>query len=320
VTRFGQLVIGPPGAGKTTYVAGMADLLRGLGRKVAVVNLDPANESIVAAADGAGGSRPEIDIAELVQLEEAMEELKLGPNGGLIYCMEFLNKNFSWLEERVAKLEPSTYLMIDCPGQVELYTTNSAVRDVVEKLMKLDVRLTAVNMVDAHYCSDPGKFISVCLTSLTTMMQIELPHINLLSKVDMVEKYGKLQFNLDYYTEVMDLEYLLDCFPEDNFTKKYRALNKALTGLITDYSLVNFVPVTVKSKERMLAVSQLVDKANGYVFGSGEERNLRNILGSALGGADFEWAKTGDIRTQYMEEDQIANDLDKVDIGPEFQV
>jgi len=28
-------------------------------------------------------------------------------------------------------------------------------------------------------------------------------------------------------------------------------------------SLVNFLPITVKSKERMLAASQVVDKANG---------------------------------------------------------
>ena len=38
-----------------------------------------------------------------------------------------------------------------------------------------------------------------------------------------------------------------------------------------------------------------------YVFGSGEERNMRAMMGSALGGADFEWAKTGDLRTEYME-------------------
>jgi hypothetical protein len=30
-----------------------------------------------------------------------------------------------------------------------------------------------------------------------------------------------------------------------------------------------------------------------YVFGTGEERNLRAMMGSALGGADFEWAKAG---------------------------
>jgi len=317
VTRFGQLVIGPPGAGKTTYVGHMTELLRGLKRKVAIVNLDPANENV--------DYNPEIDISELVQLQEVMETMKLGPNGALIYCMEFLRENYSWVVGRLGELEASTYVMFDCPGQVELYTTNTAVKDIVCRLIKDDVRLAAVHLVDSHYCSDPAKFISVCLTSLTTMLQIELPHINLLSKVDLVEKYGKLQFNLDYYTEVLDLDYLLDCFPEDNFTKKHRSLNKAMVGLISDYSLVNFVPVTVKSKERMLAVSHLVDKANGYVFGSGEERSLRNLMGCALGGTDFEWAKTGDLRTEYMNEEEeerekMGNDLDKVNIDPQFQV
>ena len=69
-----------------------------------------------------------------------------------------------------------------------------------------------------------------------------------LLQVDLVEKYGKLQFSLDYYTDVMDLEYLVDTFPEDNFTKKYKLLNVALTGLISNYSIVNFVPITVKEK------------------------------------------------------------------------
>ena len=92
---------------------------------------------------------------------------------------------------------------------------------------------------------------------------MELPHVNLLSKVDMVEKYGKQQYNLDYYTDVLDLEYLLEHMPDDPFTSKYRSLNTALTGLIADYSLVNFLPVTVKSREMLLAVSQQVDKANG---------------------------------------------------------
>ena len=41
---FGQIVIGPPGSGKTTYCNGMAQLLRNLGRSVAILNIDPANE------------------------------------------------------------------------------------------------------------------------------------------------------------------------------------------------------------------------------------------------------------------------------------
>ena len=41
---FGQVVIGPPGSGKTTYCHGMGQFLSQLGRKVAIVNLDKALE------------------------------------------------------------------------------------------------------------------------------------------------------------------------------------------------------------------------------------------------------------------------------------
>lgn len=34
------------------------------------------------------------DIRDLVSLEDVMEELKLGPNGGLICCMEYVELNF----------------------------------------------------------------------------------------------------------------------------------------------------------------------------------------------------------------------------------
>ncbi len=30
--------------------------------------------------------------------------------------------------------------------------------------------------------------------------------VNVLSKVDLVEKYGKLHFNIDFYTDVLDLK------------------------------------------------------------------------------------------------------------------
>jgi len=36
---------------------------------------------------------------------------------------------------------------------------------------------------------------------------------------------------------------------------------------------------------------------------------------------DFEWAKTGDLRAEYMgTSETLGNDLDKVDIDPQFQV
>jgi GTPase SAR1 family protein len=322
---FGQVIIGPPGSGKTTYCNGMAQFLRGLGRKTCIVNIDPANDNVPYEAD--------IDIADLIQLEEVMESLKLGPNGGLIYCMEFLEKNLCWLTERLDKVRDA-YLLIDCPGQVELYTHNDALKNIIRSLEKLGVRLCAVNLVDSHYCSDPSKFISVCLTCVNTMLQIELPHINVLSKIDQVEKFGKLQFNIDFYTEVLDLHYLTDTLPDDPFTKKYKKLNEAITDLVQNYSLVNFVPLSVNSKERMFVVKNAIDRANGYCFGSEEERSLRQMTTSAFGQVDFEYAKTGDIREHFMDLDgeeasrenrkkpkvSLGNGLDDIDMEPGFQI
>ena len=55
----------------------------------------------------------------------------------------------------------------------------------------------------------------------------------------MVEKYGKLQFNIDFYTEVLDLRYLTDAMADDPFMAKYKKLNEALTELVENYSLVS---------------------------------------------------------------------------------
>ena len=40
------------------------------------------------------------------------------------------------------------------------------------------------------------------------MMSLELPHINILSKIDLVETQGELAFNLEYYSEVCLLCFL----------------------------------------------------------------------------------------------------------------
>jgi len=317
--RFGQLVIGPPGSGKTTYCDGMAQFLRTLGRPVAIVNLDPANDELPYKAD--------IDISDLVRLEEVMDEYHLGPNGGLVYCMEFLSKNFEWLSDKImSMLEEDRYLLIDCPGQVELYTHNDSVKNVATRLEKeLNLRLSAVHLVDSHYCSDASKFISVCMTSLNAMLQMEMPHVNVLSKVDTIEKYGKLNFNIDYYTEVLDLEHLVDSMPDDPFfSSKFKKLNAAITDLVQNYSLVSFVPLSVDNKQRMMNVKNAIDKANGFTFGPEEERGMKQLLAYSAD-SNFEYAKTADIREDIMgaeegKREKIGNDLDVLEIGPEFQV
>ncbi|XP_064381089.1 GPN-loop GTPase 2 [Dromaius novaehollandiae] len=301
---FGQVVIGPPGSGKTTYCHGMQEFLARIGRRVVVVNLDPANEATPYQCA--------VDISELITLPDVMESLKLGPNGGLIYCMEYLEANFDWLQEKLAAFRGHYYLF-DCPGQVELYTHHSALKNVFAQLAKWNFRLAAVHLVDSHYCTDPGKFISVLCTSLSTMLHVELPHVNVLSKMDLIEQYGKLAFNLDYYTEVLDLSYLVDHLASDPFFKNYRRLNEKLVEVIEDYSLVSFVPLNVQDKESMRQVMQAVDKANGYSFGDQEHRSLEALMSAAVG-ADFHFTSTLAVQEKYVQSQDKAVEEEVMDM------
>ena len=42
-----------------------------------------------------------IDIRDLISLDDVQEELKYGPNGGLVYCMEYLIENIDWLMDEL---------------------------------------------------------------------------------------------------------------------------------------------------------------------------------------------------------------------------
>lgn len=294
---YAQLVIGPPGmqkfslrlrflnllrfnhydtgSGKTTYCHKNTEFLKHLGRKVTVVNLDPANENMDYECS--------ISIMNLITVEDAMEKFNLGPNGALMYCMEFLESNFEWLHNKL-KLSKSNYFMFDCPGQVELYTHHNSIRNIFTKLQEFNFHLCTVHLVDSHYCSEPHKFISTVLLSLNTMLQIGLPHVNVLSKADLFKEFeSKLSFSLEYYTDVLDLQYLLEVLNNTPGFQKYKNLNSIIVSMVEDYSLVSFLPLDINEQSSLVRLKNAIDKANGYVFSAGEEKTIHTLLACAVG-------------------------------------
>jgi len=258
---FGQMVIGPPGSGKTTYCTGMAKYLRALGRNVAIVNLDPANDETLPY-------QPAVDIQELITLKDAVQEFGLGPNGGMIYCLEFLSKNMIWLRERMDQLPKDSYVIFDCPGQVELYIHHNFAREIAQTIYnKWDYRLSCINLIDSHHLSSPSNFISILLMSLSSMIHLELPHVNILSKADLIPHFEDgLQMDLDFYTQVQDLRYLLAHIPQDPWFSRFRALNDAIAETVMDFSLVSFLPLDISNRDSVKAVLRLIDQSNGFAL------------------------------------------------------
>lgn len=108
------------------------------------------------------------------------------------------------------------------------------------------------------------------------MLQMDLPHINVLTKIDKVSSYDPLPFNLDYYTEVQDLSYLMTVLEEESpamRSDKFRRLNEAVANLVESFALVRFEVLAVENKKSMTHLLRVIDRASGYVFGGAEGAN-----------------------------------------------
>jgi len=100
--------LGPAGAGKSTLCTSLITHLQTVKRTGHLFNLDPA------ARTESFEYEPSIDIRGLISLEDVMTEYGYGPNGGLIYCFEYLIQNLDWLDEELGDYE-NDYIIIDCP-------------------------------------------------------------------------------------------------------------------------------------------------------------------------------------------------------------
>ena len=89
---FQQVLVGPSGSGKSTYCVEMQKYFETRGRRAYVINLDPAVDTMDYEAD--------IDLRELISVDDVMEELEYGPNGALVFCLEYLTSNMDWLRVR----------------------------------------------------------------------------------------------------------------------------------------------------------------------------------------------------------------------------
>ncbi|EYC21707.1 hypothetical protein Y032_0018g3492 [Ancylostoma ceylanicum] len=60
----------------------------------------------------------------------ATVSLGLGPNGALKYCIDTLCRNRTWLLQKILD-NKGKYLIIDCPGQLELYKSEGELWKVI---------------------------------------------------------------------------------------------------------------------------------------------------------------------------------------------
>lgn len=267
--RYAQLVIGPAGCGKSTYCETIQTHGQASGRLVKVVNLDPAAESFKYDCCA--------DIRELVTVHDVMEELGMGPNGGLIEAMEYLMENSDWLEDRIDGFVDDDYILFDCPGQIELFTHIPIFHQLAHWLELRDFRVASVFCIDVSFLTETTKFIAGVLTALSAMIRLELPHINVLTKCDLVDENDEeLAHFLDSSPDTL-MEECKQAMPD-----KFRRLNEAMCQLLTEYQLVSLVPLNCEDEESIQRLCHFID--NSIQYGEDLEPKANFDMFSETGG------------------------------------
>lgn len=273
MSKFGVLVMGPAGAGKTTFCAALIQHLQHTRRSCFYVNLDPAAETFAY--------EPDLDIRDLITLEDVMEELGLGPNGGLMYCFEFLLQNLDFLNEALDPLSEEYLIIFDMPGQIELYTHVPLLPSLVQYLSRagpLNISLCAAYLMESTFVVDRAKFFAGTLSAMSAMILLEMPHVNILSKMDQVKGLvGKRE--LKRFTSVdVDLlneEQTRENEPEHSSSAStatgellsggsFNRLNRAVAQLIDDFSMVSFLKLNAQDEDSVAGILSYIDDAIQY--------------------------------------------------------
>ncbi|KAI4733940.1 hypothetical protein E4T50_15509 [Aureobasidium sp. EXF-12298] len=271
MSKYGVLAIGPAGAGKTTFCSALIGHLKNSRRSCFYINLDPAAEEFVY--------EPDLDIRELITLEDVMEEMGLGPNGGLIYCFEFLLENMDFITDPLEEVGEEYLIIIDMPGQIELYTHVPILPTLVKSLTRgsLNVNLCAAYLLEATFVVDRAKFFAGTLSAMSAMLMLEVPHVNILSKMDLVKgtvakKDLKRFIDPDvslldedpttglYYDETNDPDDVTDSqsvMAGSSFNK----LNRAVGQLIDDFAMVSFLKLDAQDEDSVGSVLSYIDDA-----------------------------------------------------------
>lgn len=109
-----------------------------------------------------------------------------------------------------------------------------------------------------------------------TMINLSIPHLNVLSKVDLLGTFGALDFKIDSYIDGNNFDALAESFEREDskFTRKYSKLTKNICELLGNYGMTDFFPLDVCDQVNVSNLISKIDKCNGFsISSSGEEEN-----------------------------------------------
>lgn len=222
---------GTAGAGKTSLVRAFSEWMRSAGYDATIVNLDPGSEASENDAD--------VDIREWVRLVDLQNEYGLGPNGAQVVAADMVALKIFEVKQAIQE-QKSDYILIDTPGQIELFAFREASKAIVDALS--GERSVIAFLYDPVLARTAAGFVSLLMLGATVEFRFRLPTLNVLAKADVLSP--------EQLREVMswsdDPGALYDAIGRDTPTPDVQLSTELFRAIENMAPLVGLVPTSAK--------------------------------------------------------------------------
>ena len=169
-------VVGTAGSGKSRFTAALGRWLKERGLDSVTVNLDPGAEALPYG--------PDVDIRDWIRLSDVMDQYELGPNGAQVMAADLIALRVGEIQGVLEDFR-GPYVLVDTPGQTELFVFRESGRITMELLAP--GRSLIVFLLDPFLAKRPSAFVSMLMLSATTQFRFGVPVLNVISKRDLLK-------------------------------------------------------------------------------------------------------------------------------------
>ena len=229
-------IVGTAGSGKSLLTSKIHEYYTRNGAFSAILNLDPGVESLPYSCD--------IDVRDYVDIVSIMKQYDLGPNGALIMTNDLIASKIDSIQDEIDEVNPD-YLLIDTPGQIELFAYRASGQFLVQNL-RIDEKMS-IFLFDGALITSPINFVSIALLATSIKLRLGLPAINVLTKTDLIGK--KLKDILKWSTNLFALE---NAISQEADGETYTLTTNILRGLNLGGFAQGLIPISNVTGEGMV--------------------------------------------------------------------
>lgn len=203
---------------------------------------------------------PDVDVRDWISLTEVMKDTGLGPNGAQIAAADMLALNIKEVAQVVEGYD-TDFVLIDTPGQLELFTFRQSSKVVIEELS--GERAMLVYLYDPALAKTANGFVSSLMLSASVHFRMPYPMLPVLAKADLLQDHEReriLLWGKDFYA-------LFNALLDESIDSQTQINAEFLQALETVGAGRSLIPVSAEADEGM----EDIYSAAQEVFEGGED-------------------------------------------------